>query len=190
MKHSPRRPRSRRLTVAAYARHRRVSSQAIYAALAAGRISRSPDGTLDPERCDAEWRANSRARPGADRGETRRRLEELRLEKERLQLQHMKNRLWPRAPVERLAETYINAVRSRMRAWAPALGRTLAAHLSLPVEAVVAHVEREMAALLRERERVPLMLPAADAVGDAPAAPAAPPRPRRKARRRRAPSRP
>jgi len=48
------------LTQSAYARHRGCSHTAVAKALAAGRINRLPDGTIDPTEADQMWGANSR----------------------------------------------------------------------------------------------------------------------------------
>lgn len=43
----------------AYARQRGVSEMAVRKAIAAGRITLEPDGTIDPVKADAAWAANS-----------------------------------------------------------------------------------------------------------------------------------
>jgi hypothetical protein len=43
----------------AYARHRGVAENAVRKALAAGRISLEPDGTIDPAKADAAWQTAS-----------------------------------------------------------------------------------------------------------------------------------
>jgi len=49
------------LSIRAYARHRGVSDAAVRKAIAAGRITPEGDGTVDPERADAEWVRNTEA---------------------------------------------------------------------------------------------------------------------------------
>jgi len=49
------------LSIRAYARHRGVSDAAVRKAIAAGRITPEDDGTVDPERADAEWARNTEA---------------------------------------------------------------------------------------------------------------------------------
>lgn len=49
------------LSIRAYARHRGVSDAAVRKAIAAGRITPEADGTVDPERADAEWARNTEA---------------------------------------------------------------------------------------------------------------------------------
>jgi len=44
-----------RLTIRGYARHRGVSHTAVRKALSSGRISASPDGTIDPQEADRDW---------------------------------------------------------------------------------------------------------------------------------------
>ena len=49
------------LSIRAYARHRGVSHVAVKKAIDSGRITPEADGTLDPERADAEWAKNTEA---------------------------------------------------------------------------------------------------------------------------------
>ena len=49
----------RRMNVSEYAKHRGCSRQAIYKAVATGRISRERDGLIDPAKADAAWLANT-----------------------------------------------------------------------------------------------------------------------------------
>lgn len=49
------------ISIRAYARHRGVSDAAVRKAIAAGRITPEADGTLDPQRADAEWARNTEA---------------------------------------------------------------------------------------------------------------------------------
>ena len=49
------------LSIRAYARHRGVSDAAVRKAIAAGRITPEGDGTVDPERADADWARNTEA---------------------------------------------------------------------------------------------------------------------------------
>ena len=46
------------LSIRAYARHRGVSHVAVKKAIDSGRITPEADGTLDPQRADAEWAKN------------------------------------------------------------------------------------------------------------------------------------
>ena len=57
------------LSIRAYARYRGVSDTAVHKAIRAGRITPEPDGTLDPEKADAEWARNTEGPPiGTRRG--------------------------------------------------------------------------------------------------------------------------
>lgn len=47
------------ITQTAYSRHRGVSEGAVRKAIREGRISRNPDGSIDPEKADAEWEKNT-----------------------------------------------------------------------------------------------------------------------------------
>lgn len=49
------------ISIRAYARHRGVSDAAVRKAIAAGRITPEADGTLDPQRADADWARNTEA---------------------------------------------------------------------------------------------------------------------------------
>ena len=56
----------------AYAAHRGVSEAAVRKALATGRITLEPDGTIDPEKADAQW--DSQTDPAKQRGKHSQRL--------------------------------------------------------------------------------------------------------------------
>ncbi len=43
------------ISIIAYAKHRGVSRQAVYDAIAAGRIEREPDKNIDPVKADKQW---------------------------------------------------------------------------------------------------------------------------------------
>ncbi len=47
------------LSIRAYARHRGLSDTAIRKAIKAGRITPEADGTIDPQRADAQWSQNT-----------------------------------------------------------------------------------------------------------------------------------
>lgn len=47
------------LSIRAYARHRGVSDAAVRKAIAAGRITPEPDGSLDAQRADLDWARNT-----------------------------------------------------------------------------------------------------------------------------------
>ncbi len=47
------------ISIRAYGRHRGVSDAAVRKAIKAGRITPEPDGTIDPEKADAQWTANT-----------------------------------------------------------------------------------------------------------------------------------
>lgn len=49
------------MSLRAYARHRGVSLTAVQKAIAAGRITLEPDGTIDPAKADAQWNQRTRA---------------------------------------------------------------------------------------------------------------------------------
>ncbi len=49
------------LSIRAYARHRGVSDTAVHKAIRQGWITAESDGTIDPDRADQEWAANSQA---------------------------------------------------------------------------------------------------------------------------------
>ena len=47
------------LSIRAYAQHRGVSHTAVAKAIKAGRISKEPDGSIDPAKADAQWARNT-----------------------------------------------------------------------------------------------------------------------------------
>jgi hypothetical protein len=49
------------ISIRAYARHRGVSDAAVRKAIATGRVTPETDGTIDPQRTDAEWARNTEA---------------------------------------------------------------------------------------------------------------------------------
>lgn len=51
-----------RMSLREWSRTRRVPLSTAYRAVQSGRISRDPDGKLDPERADREWAENTRPR--------------------------------------------------------------------------------------------------------------------------------
>ena len=51
------------LSLRGYARHRGVNLYAVQKAISTGRISTLPDGRIDSDVADAEWRENTAARP-------------------------------------------------------------------------------------------------------------------------------
>ena len=47
------------ISIRAYGRHRGVSDAAVRKAIKTGRITPEPDGTIDPQKADAQWTANT-----------------------------------------------------------------------------------------------------------------------------------
>lgn len=47
------------ISIRAYGRHRGVSDAAVRKAIKSGRISKEPDGTIDPDKADAQWDKNT-----------------------------------------------------------------------------------------------------------------------------------
>ena len=47
------------ISIRAYGRHRGVSDTAVRKAIKTGRITPEPDGTIDPEKADAQWYRNT-----------------------------------------------------------------------------------------------------------------------------------
>ena len=56
---------SERFTIRAYARHRGCNESSVRKAITAGRITKGPDGKIDPAKADAEWAANTGAKRGS-----------------------------------------------------------------------------------------------------------------------------
>ena len=51
------------MSIRAYAQHRGVSHEAVRKAIAAGRIQKEPDGSIDPAKADAQWQQHTRPAP-------------------------------------------------------------------------------------------------------------------------------
>lgn len=47
------------MNISQYAEHRRCSRQAVYKAMDEGRITREPDGSIDPVKADRQWADNT-----------------------------------------------------------------------------------------------------------------------------------
>lgn len=47
------------ISIRAYGRHRGVSDAAVRKAIKSGRISKEPDGTIDPDKADVQWDKNT-----------------------------------------------------------------------------------------------------------------------------------
>jgi hypothetical protein len=56
------------LSIRAYAQHRGVSHTAVAKAIKAGRISKEPDGTIDPAKADTQWERNTLPSQSLDAG--------------------------------------------------------------------------------------------------------------------------
>ena len=56
------------LSIRAYAQHRGVSHTAVAKAIKAGRISKEPDGTIDPAKADTQWERNTLPSQSLDTG--------------------------------------------------------------------------------------------------------------------------
>lgn len=56
------------LSIRAYAQHRGVSHTAVAKAIKAGRISKEPDGTIDPAKADTQWERNTLPSQTLDNG--------------------------------------------------------------------------------------------------------------------------
>lgn len=51
------------MSIRAYAQHRGVSHEAVRKAIAAGRIHKEADGSIDPAKADAQWQQHTRPAP-------------------------------------------------------------------------------------------------------------------------------
>ena len=59
MTYSAKAAAKRRMNISQYAEHRGCSRQAVYKAMDEGRITREPDGSIDPVRADRQWADNT-----------------------------------------------------------------------------------------------------------------------------------
>jgi hypothetical protein len=146
------------MTVTDYARHRGISRRSVHRALAEGRIHREPDGTLDPERCDRDWQANSHPFAGGRRDRprpvapalaaVRLRREKAKAEREELTVRKLGGELVDRATAERVVFAYIRGIRNGWQTWPSRVSAKLAAETGADAGKLHRALEREVRAHL------------------------------------------
>ena len=134
----------------AYARHRGCDESAVRKAIAAGRISVEADGTIDPEKADAAWAANTSKIRGVDDGapaETKGKangngpvseLARIRAKKlgadtakVELAVDRLRGGLVDRQAVGRVVFAFFRRQRDSWLAWPDRIGREMAAELAI-----------------------------------------------------------
>jgi hypothetical protein len=146
------------MTITAYAKHRGVSRRAVYLALREGRITREADGSLDPERCDRDWQANSHPFAGGRRDRprpvapalaaVRLRREKAKAELAELSLQKLQGELVDRATAERVVFAYVRGIRNAWQTWPSRISAKLAAETGADAGKLHRALEREVRAHL------------------------------------------
>ena len=145
------------LSIRGYARHRGCSETAVRKALATGRIAKEPDGTIDPEKADAAWAANTSRSPSGRKVEsaspseaskakgngkvtelTRARLDKLEVDVEhtRVKVDRLKGQLLDRNRVVQEVFAYFRMERDAWLAWPARVSARLASRLGLEHQVV------------------------------------------------------
>jgi len=145
----------------AYARHRGVAESAVRKAIATGRITLEPDGTIDPAKADRQWKAQTdpmrrhpsgkpvpraaikavddtlreagTTAPGGEMSFLRARManEVLKAQTARLRLQKMKGELVDRAKATALVFDLARRERDAWMNWPPRVAADMAAELGV-----------------------------------------------------------
>jgi superfamily I DNA/RNA helicase len=122
------------LSIRGYARHRNCSPAAVRRALKTNRISTTPDGRIDPNVADREWRENTQPRPPAthgapDKGYTRARVVREMYEARLAQLEYEERtgKLVDRAKLERDTFNLFRGHRDRLLGIPDRIAATVAA---------------------------------------------------------------
>ena len=143
------------LSIRAYARHRGVSDTAVHKAIRAGRITPEPDGTLNPEKADAEWARNTEGPPiGTRRGAVKARAPEetgpggtsllqartvnevVKAQTNKVRLARLKGELVDRSQAVAHVFTLARAERDAWLNWPARIAATLAARLGVDAHAL------------------------------------------------------
>jgi len=148
-----------------YARRRGCAESAVRKAIATGRIALEADGTIDPERADAQWAATSEpARVGhmskasVTFVQARTATEVLRSQERRLKLQQMKGELVDRARAEALVFQLARQERDAWVNWPARAAALIAAELGIDPAATQKVLEAHVRAHLEELAEVRLDL--------------------------------
>lgn len=137
------------LTRADYARARGCDESAVRRAIRDGRISVLDDGTIDPDRADAEWAANTRGRATPTRAPegpvevpdyaiARARREQAQAELAELKLAEERGALVRREAVRRMAFAVAREVRNRLLSTPQRLAPTLVGKSQLDIQQAIA----------------------------------------------------
>lgn len=158
------------LSQTGYAKHRKVTQQAVSKQVARGRIQLLPDGTIDPAQADAAWpRRNGQRRRRDDYDPLE--LERARAEKTRLEaklraldLRLREGQLVDRAMVQDRVLAYIRRARDRWLTWPARIGAELADELGIDAIVLIGALEDRVHAQLEAIAEDTLELPGGVAV--------------------------
>ena len=133
-----------------YAKHRGCHESTVRKAVRDGRIEKEADGTIDPEKADAAWEANSSKIPGVDGGVpaktkgktsgngdvgelTQIRAKKLGADTAKVELavDRLRGGLVDRQQVGKVVFTFFRRLRDAWMAWPDRIGREMAAELEL-----------------------------------------------------------
>ncbi len=172
----------------AYARHRGVAESAVRKAIATGRITLEPDGTIDPAKADRQWEAQTdpsrrhvsgkpvpraaikavddtlreagTAAPGGEMSFLRARManEVLKAQTARLRLQKMKGELVDRAKATALVFDLARRERDAWMNWPPRVAADMAAELGVDAHLMEQVLEHHLRRHLAELAEIEIEL--------------------------------
>ena len=172
----------------AYARHRGVAESAVRKAIATGRITLEPDGTIDPVKADLQWEAQTdpmkrhvsgkpvpraaikavddtlreagTSAPGGEMSFLRARManEVLKAQTARLRLQKMKGELVDRAKATALVFDLARRERDAWMNWPPRVAADMAAELGVEAHLMEQVLEHHLRRHLAELAEIEIEL--------------------------------
>ena len=172
----------------AYARHRGVAESAVRKAIASGRITLEPDGTIDPVKADRQWEAQTdpvkrhvsgkpvpraaikavddtlreagTTAPGGEMSFLRARManEVLKAQTARLRLQKMKGELVDRAKATSLVFDLARRERDAWMNWPPRVAADMAAELGVDAHLMEQVLEHHLRRHLAELAEIEIEL--------------------------------
>jgi len=172
----------------AYAQHRGVSEKAVRKAIATGRITLEPDGTIDPAKADRQWKAQTdpmrrhvsgkpvpraaikavedtlreagTTAPGGEMSFLRARManEVLKAQTARLRLQKMKGELVDRAKATALVFDLARRERDAWMNWPPRVAADMAAELGVEAHLMEQVLEHHLRRHLAELAEIEIEL--------------------------------
>jgi hypothetical protein len=161
------------LSIRGYARHRRVTHEAVRKALAAGRITAGADGTIDPATADRAWAATTAPRMNGQHGHSapeappagssvldsgafqraRTAKSVIDAQRARLELDHRRGALITRDVAVHKAFSFARMLRDAWLTWPARVGPQLAADLGVDPAALIITLQELVRAHLEELAR-------------------------------------